>query len=79
MSIYHLILRLIETGDFIEADLMEKLDVFYMMDEITDDEFDHLMSLIQPEDTPLDEEVFEEVEAEDNIDEETKEAVDAFE
>lgn len=48
MQIYVMLKRLIQKGNYDEADMINKLDTYYLMGRLTDDEYMELMGMVCP-------------------------------
>lgn len=44
---YKLLKRVMDTGAYVAADMAEKLDVYYLYNRITKEEYEELVALIQ--------------------------------
>lgn len=52
-TIYELLKRMITTGNYEKADMQNKLDVFFMVGRITQDQYLELTGLITPKPTSV--------------------------
>ena len=56
MQIFYLLNKIIEKNLYTLDDMLQKLDVYYLTGEITEQEYEYLMNLILPKDEVLDDE-----------------------
>lgn len=49
MKIYGLLKRMISTGNYQKEDMQNKLNVFYAVNQITEEQYLELMKIINPE------------------------------
>lgn len=52
-TIYELLKRMITTGNYEKADMQNKLDVFFMVGRITQDQYLELTEMINPKTAPV--------------------------
>lgn len=48
MQIFYLLNRIIEKGLYTVDDMLQKLDVYYLTEEITKQEYEYLLNLVCP-------------------------------
>lgn len=58
MQIFYLLSRIIEKGLYAVDDMLQKLDVYYLTEEISEQEYEYLFNLVFP---PIQDEIEEDI------------------